>query len=66
MMTFRSDARKQSPGVREALRALRLERRPPTEADRPPASTFPGRKERRLRGQLDLLGSPMSGGDEAA
>lgn len=33
--------RADSPGLREALRALTLRRGPPTDADRPPLSTFP-------------------------
>lgn len=35
------DVRPDRPGMAEALRALDLERRPPTEADRPPTSLFP-------------------------
>jgi hypothetical protein len=44
-----------SPGLREALHALGLPRRKRAEADRPPPSTFPGRKTRPLPGQLSLL-----------
>jgi len=43
-----------SPGLAEALRLLRLEKRKPTEADRPPTSTLPGRKVKPLPGQLSL------------
>jgi len=59
-MTSRSDARDRplSPGLAEALRLLRLEKRRPTEADRPPPSTLPGRKLRPLAGQLELGAEP--------
>ena len=47
-----------NPGLREALRGLRLPKRAPTEADRPPpASVFPGRKPKLIDGQLDLEGN---------
>jgi hypothetical protein len=44
-----------SAGVRAALRARKLEKRTPTEADARPSS-LPGRKVEPLRGQLDLDG----------
>ncbi len=53
-MSRSSDARSQHPALAATLRALRLDRRKPTEADRPPASTFPGRKATVLPGQLEL------------
>jgi hypothetical protein len=43
------------PGLCEALRLSRLPKRKPTEADRPPPSTLPGRKTRPLPGQLSLV-----------
>jgi hypothetical protein len=46
---------REHPALANARRALKLEQRAPTDADRPPASTFPGRKGRRLPGQLELL-----------
>jgi hypothetical protein len=55
-MAFRSSAARtwQSPGLTAALKARKLPQRLPTDADRPPVSTFPGRKEKRLLGQLAL------------
>jgi hypothetical protein len=51
------DARSQGGWLRpETLRAVKLPKRKPTESDRPPASTFPGRKPKLVRGQLDLEG----------
>jgi hypothetical protein len=47
--------RAMSAGVREALRARRLEKRAPTEADARPG-LFPGRKAKPVAGQLDLDG----------
>lgn len=43
------------PGLAAALRALRAKRRPPTEADRPPLTTFPGPRIPVLPGQLGLF-----------
>ncbi len=42
------------PALLETLRLFRLEKRKPTEADRPPPSTLPGRVAPRLAGQLVL------------
>jgi hypothetical protein len=53
-MTSRSKRLEGSPGAREAKRALSLEKRRPTDNDRPPPSVFPGRKPRVLPGQLEL------------
>jgi hypothetical protein len=49
------------PGVKKALQALRLPKRKPTDADRPPPSTFPGRKAKVLPGQLDFEGHEAPG-----
>jgi hypothetical protein len=46
-----------NPGLAEARRLLRLPRRKPTDADRPPVSPAPGRKINPLPGQLDLDGN---------
>lgn len=46
-------------GLREALRARRLAKRTPTEADAPPPSTLPGKKVKPLPGQLDLDGNEV-------
>jgi hypothetical protein len=57
-----------SDGMREAKRALALPKRKPTDADRPPTSTFTGPRARVLPGQLDLFGneSPSRHYDERA
>jgi hypothetical protein len=55
----RRRARQKSAGLREALRALRLAKRAPTESDAPRPSTFPGRKMKPLPGQLDLDGNEV-------
>ncbi len=59
-------------GLREATRALGLRKGMPTDDDRPPLSTFPGRRVKPLDGQLalELLGGEGDGdeyrdGDEA-
>ena len=44
----------QHQALTEALRAHKLPRRAPTEADRPPMSTLGGRKVNVLPGQLEL------------
>lgn len=52
------------PGLRTAIQLERhAKRRKPTESDRPPPSTFPGRQPRHIDGQLDL---EQAGGDDAA
>jgi hypothetical protein len=48
------DGKPSSPGMVAALRALRLQKRRPTDDDRPPASTFPGPKRKPLAGQMAL------------
>lgn len=61
-MSFRSnrDARDRvSGGLLDALRLLKLEKRRPTDADRPPVIPMPGRKVRPHRGQLDLDGNEV-------
>jgi hypothetical protein len=50
-------------GHLDALRALKLEKRRPTDADRPRPSTFPGRNAERIPGQLRI---GQSGESEAA
>jgi hypothetical protein len=45
---------KQHPALTETLRLLGLPKRKPTDADRPPVSTLPGRKVKPLPGQLEL------------
>ena len=45
------------PGLREALRALKLPKRAPTDDDRPPVKPFPGRKPTLIDGQIDLFGN---------
>jgi hypothetical protein len=47
---------RESLGVIAARRALRGAKAKPTERDRPPPSTLPGRRGRVLPGQLDLAG----------
>ena len=49
------DPRGTSPGLAEALRLLRLERRRPSDDDRPRVTPLAGPKVRPLRGQLNLL-----------
>jgi hypothetical protein len=48
-------------GLAAALRARALQKRPPTDADRPPPSTLPGPKRRPLPGQLDFYGNETPG-----
>jgi hypothetical protein len=43
-----------SAGLREALRFLKAPKRKPTDADRPPPSSLPGRRARLVDGQLGL------------
>jgi hypothetical protein len=59
MTTLRSsDPRDRiSPGLAQALRALRLPRRKPTDGDRPPIKPARGRKITPISGQLDLDGN---------
>jgi hypothetical protein len=40
----------------DAIRASKLKPRKPTEGDRPPPSTMPGRRPRLLDGQIDIFG----------
>jgi hypothetical protein len=47
--------------MREALRAYKLPKRKPTDDDRPPPSTFPGKKSKPLPGQTDLFGGEVPG-----
>jgi hypothetical protein len=61
MTTYRSRRPGASLALREALRALKLEARKPTDADRPPPSTFPGRKVSVRPGQLDFEGREVLG-----
>jgi hypothetical protein len=50
------------PGLQAAVQAERhAKRRKPTEADRPPPSTFAGRQPRHITGQLDIYEN--GGGD---
>jgi hypothetical protein len=50
-----SGHRSTPPGLAEALRNFRrAAKRKPTDADRPPPSTFSGRQPRRITGQLEL------------
>jgi hypothetical protein len=42
------------PGLTAALRARRLEKREPTERDRPPPQPFPGPRRKPLPGQMTL------------
>ena len=44
----------QHSALTETLRAHKLPKRAPNEADRPPTSTLPGRKVKVLAGQLRL------------
>lgn len=47
------------PGMKDAVERARHDRRvKPTEYDAPPQSTFPGPKEKRLKGQLSLTETP--------
>jgi hypothetical protein len=48
-------------GLRAAVRALKHEKRKPTDADRPPPTPFPGRRVKPLPGQLDLAGNEIPG-----
>jgi len=43
---------KELPGLDAALKGLAAARRTPTDADRPPVSTFPGPRPRVIAGQL--------------
>ena len=45
---------RETAGLAAARRALRLRKGPATDGDRPPPSTFPGRKATVLEGQLCL------------
>ena len=47
--------------LREALRALRARRGPPTEADVPRVRPLPGKRIRLIPGQLDLKGHVHDG-----
>ena len=51
-MTERSN--RKSAGMAVAMRSLGRRKGKPTESDRPPPSTFPGRRIRVLPGQLGL------------
>lgn len=53
-----------SPGLRDALSALKARRGKPGEHDRPRPTPFPGRKIKALPGQLDLEGNEVPGSDE--
>ena len=55
-MTFRSSSARewQHRALTEALKAHKRPKRAPTEADRPPTSTLPGRKVKVIPGQLEL------------
>jgi hypothetical protein len=46
--------RKVSPGLVEAIRVARLPKHKPSDTDRPPTLALPGRKPRRIAGQLLL------------
>jgi hypothetical protein len=60
----RSKRRPERRGFREAVRALKLEKRAPTGDDAPPVSVLPGPKPRILRGQIDLWGRVHDDPDE--
>jgi hypothetical protein len=45
-----------NPGINQALRALKMRKRPPTDDDTPLPSVFPGKKVKLIPGQLDLDG----------
>lgn len=50
-----SDTKPERPAIGQALTAHHTARRgKPTEADRPPVSTFPGRKPQVALGQLEI------------
>ena len=51
----------QHSALTAALQAHKLPKRAPTEADRPPTSTLPGRKVKVLPGQLELDAEPDKG-----
>jgi hypothetical protein len=50
----RSARDRRHPALTETLGLLGLPRHKPTDADRPPVSTLPGRKVKPLLGQLEL------------
>jgi hypothetical protein len=56
-----SDGNSMRPGMRDALRASKLPKRKPTDDDRPPPSTFGGKKPKLLPGQTDLFGGEILG-----
>ena len=66
-MTTRRDPRATPKGLLEALRLRRLPARRPTDGDRPPVSTLPGRKAEAIPGQMTLDGGdvPLDPADEA-
>jgi Protein of unknown function (DUF3631) len=49
----------ESPAITSALRARELEQRKPSDDDRPPLSTFPGRRSKPTPGQLDIDGNEV-------
>jgi hypothetical protein len=49
-----------SQGLAEARRLLKAAKRKPDEADRPPPSTFTGRKPPHIAGQLSLTDIPAA------
>jgi hypothetical protein len=69
-----SGSRQTPAGLAAALRLLSAARRRPDDADRPPPSTFAGKKVRLIPGQIDLYGGehgaqpdavvPERGGDD--